>query len=149
MNARRGSQAVRRSVRRSIRRRASKPARGITLLEVLLSCIILASSLAVLAQLSDRAARMAIVGELQSRAAVRCETVLNELRAGLHELPRDPVRFPDDPDWRWSAELNPCETLDLSRLVVTVWREGPYEEASRVEFIRLVPTPNSSSLFRF
>ena len=114
------------------------PRKAAVLMEVLLACVILSMSLLVLSTLSNAGTRMAVLGELQTRALIRCETTLNELIVGTKEIPRSEQSFYDDPMWRWNAIADEDES-GLNRVSVSVWREGLHAEASRVELVRLMP----------
>lgn len=125
------------STRREQRRKNSR--RGALLLEVLLAAAILAMSITLLSQLSRAGTRLAILGQLQSEAAVRCETKLNELLVGASDTPvAKDNGFLDDAKWRWSATTKE-DVTGLTRVTVAVWREGRFSNASRIELIRLVP----------
>ena len=79
--------------------------RGITLLEVLLSAVILAMSLAALGQLVSNGVTAGLRSERQTEAAVRCQSKLDELLAGVEPLRAvSAVPCVDDPRWLWSVE---------------------------------------------
>lgn len=111
---------------------------GAVLLEVLLACALLGISLVMLSPLSNSGSRMAVLGELQMKAAIRCETVLHELIIGVKALPQNPTEFVDNPEWMWDAEASDDET-GLRRVRVSVWRRGRFKDAVRVELVRLLP----------
>lgn len=94
--------------------------RGITLLEVLLSAVILAMSLAALGQLVSNGVTAGLRSERQTEAAVRCQSKLDELLAGVEPLRAvSAVPCSDDSRWLWSVEI---EQLDnrLRRVTVSV-----------------------------
>ena len=112
--------------------------RGAVLMEILLACFVLGMALVALSVLSDSGNRMALLGQLQTQAAIRCETVLNELILGSRSLSKSPTPFSDDPQWQWQAAIEK-DSSSLPRLSVEVWRSGRLKNASRVQMLRLVP----------
>lgn len=118
---------------------------GALLLEVLLACLLLGVSLVMLNTLSQAGQRMAVLGQLHSRAAIRCEVTLNELIVGAKFVPTKPISFDDDQDWMWTASVIHHDT-GLQRLSVEVWQRGPLQNQSRVEMVRLVPANQVSQL---
>lgn len=114
--------------------------RGLTLLEVLVSTVILAGTLMALSQLSSNGVRAALRTELDSAAAVRCQSKLDELLAtrDFSQVGRD-VPFEDDPSWYWLAKVDSGPTHSLAQLTVVVQRDWPANAKARFQLVRLVP----------
>src|SRR5437870_2602155 len=75
---------------------------GTTLLEALLSVLILGLALAAIGQMVSRGVQASVRCELESEAALRCQTKLDEVLSGVEPL-RDvhKVPFNDDAQWQW------------------------------------------------
>lgn len=112
---------------------------GVVLLEVLLACFLLGMSLVLLSTLGKAGRRMAVLAQLQSHAAIRCETVLNELIVGAKVLSYQSNPFEDDAEWIWIASVQEHDS-ELKELTVQVYRKGEYADQSEVTFVRLLPS---------
>lgn len=95
----------RRSTRVGRRRFASRS--GLTLYEVLISLAIFLPALAVLGQAVSHGGRAAVQAQLQTEAILRCDSVMDEVVAGIQPLtPSSGNLFPDGaPNWTWSLEV--------------------------------------------
>ena len=93
---------------------------GFTLLEVLLSAVILAASLAALGQLISNGTTAGIRSQRQTEAALRCQSKLDELLAGVEVLRTvSETPFADSSRWLWNAEVQ-ATSESLRRVTVSV-----------------------------
>jgi general secretion pathway protein I len=125
--------------------------RGLTLLEMLLAASILAMSLAVLARQNGVGVRAALRSQLETEAAVLCQSQLNRLlaeKASIDTIPERPLTDAGSKShrWMWSALVEPSSVPELRLVTVTVFAEGIHREISTVKLSRLVPTETQSSL---
>ena len=134
------------SVRRSScpRRDLRIERRGLTLLEMLLAASILAMSLAVLARQNGVGVRAALRSQLETEAAVLCQSQLNRLlaeKASMETIPERPLADAglQSHRWMWSAQVEPSSVPELRLVTVTVFAEGMHREISTVKLSRLVP----------
>ena len=99
---------------------------GTTLLEALLSVVILGLALAAIGQMVSRGVQASVRCELESEAALRCQTKLDEVLSGAEPL-RDVHKacFNDDAQWQWALTLQPGTNPDLVAATVTVDRVSP------------------------
>ena len=112
--------------RRSLLRR-----RGITLFEVLISLMIFAAAMAVLAQLAGNGVRAALQSQLQTQAVLRCQSKLAEVAAGIQPLaPVTDAPFPDDPRWTWNLRITESKEPGLLILEVSVSYRGRHRTRS-------------------
>ncbi len=125
---------------------------GTTLLEALLSVLILGLALAAIGQMVSRGVQASVRCELESEAALRCQTKLDEVLSGAEPL-RDvhKVSFKDDAQWQWGLTLQPGTNPDLVAVTVTVDRVSPGPSAavaasySLTRSLRLSSIPANSS----
>lgn len=118
---------------------------GLTLLEMLLAASILAMSLAVLARQNGTGVRAALRSQLETEAAVLCQSQLNRLlaeKALLETIPERPLANAGSPShrWMWSAQVEPSSVPELRLVTVSVFAEGIYRDISTVKLSRLVPS---------
>jgi hypothetical protein len=77
--------------------------------------------MAALGQLTFSGVDAALRTRIESEAAIRCRSVINEILAGsltpTHESERD---FPDTSDWTWSVSVRPDAIRTMTLLTVTV-----------------------------
>jgi type II secretion system protein I len=112
---------------------------GFTLLEVLLSTVILAGALSALSQLSTNGVTAALRTENETLAAVRCQTKLDEILAtNQHISSGQSIEFADDPNWSWNVSVSDGPTDSLTLLTVTVQRSGPRNSQASFSLSRLV-----------
>jgi hypothetical protein len=113
---------------------------GVSLLETVLAVAILATALAGLGHQTFAGLRASVRVELESRAALLCQSRIESLIPNLPaSLPISGEPLPDAPEWRWSAELKPVKDIDeVQWLVVSVYQPGPQVELSRYSLSRLV-----------
>ncbi|MCH2213292.1 MAG: type II secretion system protein [Fuerstiella sp.] len=125
---------------------ASRHRRGVTLLEILLASVILAVALSALTQRSFVAAQAARRIELETEAAVRCSSRLNELMLEPGELADRTFGVAGDHSgWHWEATVEPTSFPRTRRLQVRVWQEGPLQRLTQFRISRLlVESPESS-----
>lgn len=119
---------------------------GLTLLEVLVSIAILGAVVAALGPLTSNALRAAVRAEVETEAAVRCQSQLDALLSGAVPLrATPPTSCTDDARWSWNAELVPHATPGLSVILVTVRREDADRTGAHCMLQRLVRTPGGAS----
>lgn len=118
--------------------------RGLTLLEMLLAASILAMSLAVLARQNGVGVRAALRSQLETEAAVLCQSQLNRLlaeKATIETIPERPLANAGSQSrrWMWSARVEPSSMPELRLVTVTVFADGIHRDISTVKLSRLVP----------
>ena len=97
---------------------------GLTLLEMLLASVILVTALAALAQHNATATDASLRSQLETEAAIRCQSQLNRLLVETPGLVNSKDRaFDDDPRWYWSAMKRPSKFAGLSLLTVDVYQQ--------------------------
>lgn len=98
---------------------------GFTLLEILISLLILGIALTATSQLMSQGVRAGVRQEAESEAARRCRIKLDEILSGVETL-RTVVegRFPDDGAWTWSIEVQPTSAPQLQLVTVTVKKDS-------------------------
>jgi hypothetical protein len=99
-----------------------RPRHGLTIYEVFLALTLLLGALAVLSQHVAVGTRAAVRGQLQSRAALLCETKLSEVLAGIEPMSQTSEMSIEDAGagWTWSLEVAAGPAEDLLNLAVTV-----------------------------
>lgn len=98
---------------------------GLTLFEIVLSLAILLMALSALSQLYSLGTRALVESRLQTQAVVRCESVLNEVIAGVYPMETMGAQpFEDDPSWTWSLDVAAGPHVDLLELQVIVTHTG-------------------------
>jgi type II secretion system protein I len=127
--------------------------RGLTLLEMLLAAAILAMSLAVLARQNGVGVRAALRSQLETEAAVLCQSQLNRLlaeNAAMETITERPLADAGSQShrWMWSAQVEPYSVPELRLVTVTVFAEGIHREISTVKLSRLVPAAPKAALQR-
>lgn len=120
------------------------------MLEMLLAASILAMSLAVLARQNGVGVRAALRSQLETEAAVLCQSQLNRLLTEetlMETIPERPLTDAGSQAhrWMWSAQVEPSSVPELRLVTVTVFAEGIHREISTVKLSRLVPTNTRSS----
>ncbi|MEO1996367.1 MAG: hypothetical protein ABGZ17_13950 [Planctomycetaceae bacterium] len=112
---------------------------GLTLLEVLLATVILAGALAALSQLSTNGVNAALRTDLETTAAVMCQTRLDELLATSEAITTGrKVVFHERPEWSWVAEVSAGPNASLALLAVTVQGSENWNAGARFRLSRLV-----------
>lgn len=124
--------------------------RGLTLLEMLLAASILAMSLAVLARQNGVGVRAALRSQLETEAAVLCQSQLNRLlaeKATIETIPERPLANAGSQSrgWMWSAQVEPSSLPELRLVTVTVFADGIHRDISTVKLSRLVPVASDAS----
>jgi type II secretory pathway pseudopilin PulG len=114
---------------------------GVSLLETVLAVAILAAALAALGHQTFVGLRASVRAELQTRAALLCQSRIESLLPSANlplRVENEPI--PDALDWRWSAEVFPASEVDgMQWLVVSVHQPGPQVELSRHSLAHLIP----------
>lgn len=118
---------------------------GMSLLEVVLATAILSMSLAALAQQSAVGVKAALRCQLQSEAAVYCQTQLDRLLVGRLALRtvRD-QQIEGVQGWRWSAEVRDSAVPNLLEIRLEVYRESQ-PLLSRCHLLRLVAVSEAAA----
>ncbi len=96
---------------------------GVTLYEVVLAITIFFIAFVGISQLVSIGSNAAVTAELQTEAAMLCESKLNEVIVGAVEMENvgEQPLYDDDPTWQWSLTVNPEEpTAGMMDLTVTV-----------------------------
>jgi type II secretory pathway pseudopilin PulG len=92
-----------------------------TLLEVMLATAILAMSMAALGQLTFNGVDAALRTKMESEAAIRCRSVINEILSGsLTPTHQTEQHFRDTSDWTWSVSVRPDTIRTMTLMTVTV-----------------------------
>ena len=120
---------------------------------MLLAASILAMSLAVLARQNGVGVRAALRSQLETEAAVLCQSQLNRLlaeKASLETIPERPLTDAGSKShrWMWSTQVEPSSMPELRLVTVTVFAEGIHREISTVKLSRLVPAESEISTQR-
>ena len=136
---------VRSSQRRQLRVAVSATSRlGLSLLEVVLALGIFLTALAAISQLIAFGTRASLEARLEAEGALRAETALSEVVAGIHPMQSvDSNSFEDDATWKWSLAVAEGPHVDLLRLEVTAFRqEGEEPPRGTVTLTRLIRNPD-------
>lgn len=99
---------------------------GFTLIEVLVSLVVVTASLTIIAQGFLTGGRASVVSQNETIATMLAESKMAELEAGiLSTQMSDQGTFePERPDFSWSLEPESTETTGLSKMTLTVtWKE--------------------------
>jgi hypothetical protein len=101
--------------------RPAHPRAGLTIYEVFLALTLLLGALAVLSQHIAVGRRAAVQGQLQTRAALLCETKLAEVLTGIEPMTAvSSMPIADAGEgWTWSLEVAAGPTTDLLNIAVT------------------------------
>ena len=116
--------------------------RGFTLLEVILSLIILTGAIAVLGELARIGLDSADYTHKLTKAQLLCESKMAEITSGItfpdpvtgvsFELETDDrvasMIDPDEPAWLYSIESDPVDEDGLLQITVTVYQDLPEEK---------------------
>ncbi len=114
-------------------------AKGLSLLEVLLSIAILGASMVVIGNMFFLGARSAMRARLRSDANILCDAKMAELAAGFLDLASTSGQaIAENPEWTYSVDIQPSAQRGLLVATVTV------EQADAN-----VPVPVSLSVVRF
>ncbi|MCA8984968.1 MAG: hypothetical protein KDA76_14500 [Planctomycetaceae bacterium] len=100
--------------------------KGLSLLEVVLSMAVLATSVAVLGQLLDSARWAATRAALETQAILHAESLLAEIVAAEvspAEITQQP--FEEDPAWNYSLLVDETEFETMLQLTLTVQHVNP------------------------
>lgn len=112
---------------------------GFTLLEVLLATAILAGALTALSQLSTNGVNAALRTDLETQAAVMCQSKLDELLAMSEPIATGRATpFMAAPDWSWRVEVSDGPSQSLALLTVSVDRSGRWNTRATFRLQRLV-----------
>ncbi len=123
-------------------RNNSSARRGLTLLEILLASAILATALAVIGQQNSVGVRAAIRTQLETEAALHCQSLLNRITStdvAPQAIPEQPLAGSDG--WFWSATISNAPLGGMTAVTVSVRKLGRYELLSRFSLTRFVESP--------
>lgn len=132
---------------RSHRFRHSDRRSGLTLLEILLSVVILATSMAVLAQQTTTAVRAALRSRLETEAAAHCQSLMNRIlasRTPASEVAEQPIE--DHKTWLWSCRISATPYEHLRLLTISVRKFGKDSLYSEFSLSRLIPLDSDRSI---
>jgi general secretion pathway protein I len=128
-----------------------RPARGISLLEVILALAILAGAVAVLGEVARLTMRNAQAVRDSSRAQLLCESKMAEICAALAPLtPVDmaPLAQTDDPvqpEWFYSVAVDPIDQDGMKAVRVTVTHgRSPVGRPLKVSLVRWILDPRAA-----
>jgi type II secretion system protein I len=113
---------------------------GLTLLEVLIALAIFLFSLVAIGRLVSLGSERAADVQLQSIAAMKCQSIMSEVISGSIQLaPQSDQAFAEDPSWRWSMDCSQENVPNLWKVQVKVRRDatenGPGMEISLFQFV--------------
>lgn len=116
--------AKRGMTRQIVTRKLLQRRSGLSLLEVVLALVIFLVAMVGINQLTSVGSRSALTAKWNTEAAIRAETKMNELVAGVVELESVEDELFSDADsdarWKWSLQVEPAEIEGLLDLTVTV-----------------------------
>ena len=121
---------------------------GLSLLEVILAVAILGGALAVIGQLLNLGYRSAVEAKLRSDANILADATMAEVAAGIIPLQSHSATAIDgNPEWLYSVDVQPAETLGLLSVLVTV-EQSPMTAADPISFslVRFMPDPDYDPL---
>lgn len=96
--------------------------------------------MAALAQQNANGVRAAMRTQLETDAAVLCQSQMSRLLTeGLSHPGASEFPFPHDGRWRWMVDVQPSTVPELQQLTVTVYQEGHHRSVSSFSLSRLVP----------
>jgi type II secretion system protein I len=124
--------------------RRSRPVRGLTLLEVVLSIAILGMAMVTIGELVRIGYRSAAHAQLVSEAQILCDSMMAEISAGVVP-PESSSRtsFELDPRWVYSVEVQAADKPGLLRVHVLVERaDAQFADDVAFSLMRFVPDPN-------
>jgi|SRR5690606_37077923 len=112
--------------------RSAASRRGLTIYEVFLALALLMGALAVLSQHIAVGTRAGVGGQLQTKAAMLCQTKMAEVVGGIEPL--SPVSGAELPDaglgWTWTLEVASGPSPDLLSVAVTVLHSNGQENTN-------------------
>jgi type II secretion system protein I len=124
--------------RLSINRRA-----GLTLLEVLVALAVFLMSMVGLGTLITMSSDRAIDVRQKGWAIQRCQSKMAEVLVGAVPLEsQQDIPFDEDPDWRWSLEVEDSGVIGLMRVTVRVSRQRADRSAAETSLTQLVLDPS-------
>ena len=117
-----------------------RPARGLSLLEVVLAMAILAASMAVVSQLVGLGLRAAGQSRNLTQAQILAESLMSEISAGI--TPAEPLQ-PTliEPGWYASIYLQPSLHQGIVQLIVRVEQDSTSRRAAHFELTRWMRDP--------
>ena len=120
-----------------------KRRRGITLMEVLVSLMILLFSSTAIYQLVFMGSERAVEVKLHSRASMLCQSKMEELKTGAETLVSvSGTAFKDaDSAWQYDIDISDADVPDLKRVRVTVKQDRGDRGSFEVSLVRLILDP--------
>jgi len=99
---------------------------GFTLIEVLVSLVVVTACLTIIAQGFLTGGRASVVAQNETLAAMLAESKMAELEAGIlsTQSSADGTFEPERPDFSWSIQPESTDTTGLVKMTLTVtWKE--------------------------
>ena len=109
---------MRRTTQPRGRTRRTRP--GITLLEVLISLLILVIGMAALGQLVDMGTTSAVDAQVRARGSRLAQSKMAEVEAGAVDFDVGETDFADEPGWKWSVSSESAGAGGIPLYLVTV-----------------------------
>jgi prepilin-type N-terminal cleavage/methylation domain-containing protein len=117
--------------------------RGMTLLEVMLSLLVLVVALAGIAALTSLGRQAGADARDLTMGQLLCEGKMAEIAAGVTSAGNSQGRFPSDPDWTFSVTSSSAGTPGLLNVRVTVTQDpATYTQPLEFVLVRWVPDPD-------
>lgn len=116
---------------------------GMTLLEVLLSLLVLVVALTGIGALATMGKQSGADSRDLTMGQLLCEGKMAEISAGLLEPTSTSGRFEADPDWMYSVEVTPADTPGLLNVRVTATQDpNTYVPPLEYALVRWIADPN-------
>lgn len=113
-----------------------RPARGFTLLEMVIAMAIMFGSLTAIIQLITLGQQASLEAQFRTEAVIYAETKLQESLAGAIPLQAGGGQVEEDPDWQWSLTVDPGSIDGLLVATMTVTRNSKEALGKHVYSIR-------------
>jgi Tfp pilus assembly protein PilV len=108
--------------RKSIAPSGVRTRRGISLLEVIITMVILLSSVMVLSRLAFLSQRHAIGGEDRTKAQMLCTNLMSEITCGSRPLENSSPQVFEGDLWMYSVDVEQVGMMPLAKVTVKVFR---------------------------
>ncbi|MBL8892278.1 MAG: hypothetical protein JNL67_20045 [Planctomycetaceae bacterium] len=120
---------------------ANRP--GMTLLEVLLSLLVLVVALAGIGALTSLGRQSGADARDLTMAQLLCEGKMAEIASGVIGPTNNQGRFPNEPDWTFSVTATAAGTPGLLSVRVSVTQDpATYTQPLDFELVRWIPDPD-------
>lgn len=130
------------AARRRITPSGIRARRGISLLEVIITMVILLSSVMVLSRLAFLSQRHAIGGEDRTKAQMLCSNLMSEITCGSRPLQNESPQVFEGDLWMYSVDVEQVGMMPLAKVTVKVFRLAEDSEgvASDIPTDEEIPT---------